>query len=91
MRELLASVAALAFALRLSGCGGGGVETAAANVGNVVPLCATIQARGYAGLPMRMFGYGMGDVPMDVHAFGDSLDFIFAWARVPDDFAVTCK
>jgi len=43
----------------------------------IVPLCATIKARSYAGLQMRMQEYGSGHVPMDVHAFGDSLDFIF--------------
>lgn len=61
------------------------------NLANVVPLCATIQARGYAGLQMRMLEYGLGHVPMDIHAFGDSLDFIFGSVRPPDGFVATCK
>lgn len=61
------------------------------NLANVLPLCQTINARGYNGLQLEMLQYGFGHVPMDVHAFGDSLDFIFGVARPPDGLVVQCK
>ncbi len=61
------------------------------NLSNVLPLCQQINSRAYAGLQMEMLEYGLGHVPMDVHAFGDSLDFLFGVARPPDGTVVSCK
>jgi hypothetical protein len=63
----------------------------AGNPSNVLPLCQTINARGYNGLQLDMLEYDLGHVPMDVHAFGDSLDFIFGVARPPDGLVIACK
>jgi hypothetical protein len=60
------------------------------NLPNVAPLCSTIGGHGYTGLKLELLSYSLGHVPMDVPAFGDSLNYVFNLGKVNTGIATPC-
>ena len=60
------------------------------NFANVLPFCSQIRKRAYTGLKLEMLEYSLGHVPMDVPAFGDSLNFIFDTNKSPSGKIDVC-